>query len=179
MADPSDLGKLLQEAATHAADMCTLVKRAYQLGVGDRAQAREEGIALGVTRARAEITRALLAAGVSLPTVSRGANAANGTNKSSGRSYGAISAPVREALRHLAQTKGSASATDIHAHLQRAGHAFDISQVRTALKVMARSNAKMAKRLERGRYTVGPNMPPPPPSADTAGAVVPTLPLTH
>ena len=172
MAYPAELTKLIDQVDTKLGEVAKLMKRAYELGAAGAAKAKQDGVAEGIAQERARLAKLLL------DPAPAPADRSGQTRRPVTSNYGGIAAPVRETLRDLCRDKESVSINEVLEQAQRAGHPFDIGQVRTALKVLARSG--VANRPVRGRYAVGPNMPPAPPSADKAGRlIVPTLPLTH
>jgi hypothetical protein len=173
MSDPPELAKLFERLEALHGDGRKLLKQAFDLGAAQVPKAREDGIALGIAQERRRIAKLVESPSTETYGVTTRTNGGD-------QVYGAIAAPVRDALRDICRTKPTATIREIYDHARQAGHNLEIGQVRTALKVLARKESQVAKRVVRGQYAPGPKMPPPPapPSADKVrGLVAPALPL--
>jgi hypothetical protein len=149
MAQHRDLERLL---ATASRLVAPVVQQAFQAG-----------LKIGAEQEKARVADALKALGISLagdkPTATPKSEQ-KGSGKSPPKSgeYGAITGPVRRAVRELDPGPHGVSPQEVldYIHNWSGTSDIDVMQVRTAMKVLAKRDE--LTRVERGRYTKGPKL---------------------
>lgn len=149
---PPEFRRLLKEDAESKLDLLT---RVFDAGfaAGERA-----GQKIGEAKERARVAK-LLGVATSLATANAARVHRDLAPKNIAVGYGEITRMVQSALREIGTQKEGVDAAAVteYIHQWPSGLAIDIGQVRTALKVMTKNQE--AKRVTRGRYVIGPNMP--------------------
>lgn len=153
-----DLGALAREAGGVFSDY---VRRAFELGVA-------AGTQRGIAQERERVAQAFQSLGIPVqvgkpaptqpPAAAEHLSARPQPRGGATPEYGGIIQHVREALRTADLLNDSVTPQEVleRCRLRPGGTAIDISQVRTALKVLARRGE--ASRLSRGNYTASPKL---------------------